>query len=154
LRLKKALYGLRQASRAWYSKLHVSLTSLNFMHNDHEYAVYTRRTGNKPLVAGVYVDDLLIAGALDSNIEVFKQEMWDWFKMSDLGLLSYYLRIEVHQEDSGIILCQSALRVCWCRRAWGTATLASLPWKHDYNWSSQALKIWLMLLNTVALWER
>jgi hypothetical protein len=73
LRLKKAVYGLRQAPRAWYSKLHVSLTCLGFMRNNHEYAIYTRCTTNKPLVVGVYVDDLLIAGALDNDIEVFKR---------------------------------------------------------------------------------
>jgi hypothetical protein len=78
------------------------------MRSNHEYAVYTRRLANKPLVVGVYVDDLLIAGALDTDIEVLKQQMRDQFKMSDLGLLTYYLGIEVHQEDSGITLGQSA----------------------------------------------
>jgi hypothetical protein len=95
LRLKKALYGLRQTPRAWYSKLHVSLTSLDFVRSDHKHAVYTRCTVSKPLMICVYVDDLLIAGTLDSDIEVFKQEMRDWFKMRDLELLSYYLGIEV-----------------------------------------------------------
>jgi hypothetical protein len=59
-------------------------------------------------VIGVYVNDLFIASALDNDIEVFKQEMRDRFKMSDLGLLSYYLGIEVHQDNSDITLCQSA----------------------------------------------
>jgi hypothetical protein len=45
------------------------------MRSNHEYAVYTRRIANKPLVVGVYVNDLLIAGALDTDIEVLKQQM-------------------------------------------------------------------------------
>jgi hypothetical protein len=59
-------------------------------------------------VIGIYVDDLLIAGAVDIDIDLFKQEMQERFRMSDLRLLSYYFGIEVHQEDSGISLCQSA----------------------------------------------
>lgn len=108
LKLKKALYGLRQAPRAWYAKLHISLCELGFTRSDHEHAVYTRRTSNRPLVIGVYVDDLLIAGALDSDIVKFKEEMLQRFRMSDLGLLSYYLGIEVRQDDDGISIRQTA----------------------------------------------
>jgi hypothetical protein len=62
LRLKKALYGLHQAPRAWYAKMHTSLTALGFERSDHEHAVYTRRTASQPLVIDVYIDDLLITG--------------------------------------------------------------------------------------------
>ncbi|KAK3121536.1 hypothetical protein QOZ80_8BG0655630 [Eleusine coracana subsp. coracana] len=108
LKLKKALYGLWQAPRAWYSKLHSSLSELGFTRSDHEHAVYTQRTASRPLVIGVYIDDLLIAGVVDSDIDGFKQQMRERFRMSDLGLLSYYLGIEVRQNTSGITLCQSA----------------------------------------------
>ena len=40
LRLRKALYGLRQAPRAWYAKLDVSLMSLGFKRCPMEHAVY------------------------------------------------------------------------------------------------------------------
>jgi hypothetical protein len=43
----------------------------------------------------VYVDDLIITGVEAQDIEAFKHEMVAWFKMSDLGALSYYLGIEV-----------------------------------------------------------
>lgn len=108
LKLRKALYGLRQAPRAWYAKLDACLNSLGFTRSDHEHAVYTRRTSSKPLVVGVYVDDLLITGPVDGDIARFKQEMLEKFRMSDLGLLSYYLGIEVRQDDAGIFLAQSA----------------------------------------------
>jgi hypothetical protein len=44
---------------------------------------------------GVYVDDLLITGTNTKSIGRFKQEMVVVFKMSDLGLLTYYLGIQV-----------------------------------------------------------
>jgi hypothetical protein len=53
---------------------------------------------------GVYVDDLVITGAKDVEVAAFKEEMTTTFQMSDLGHLSLYLGIEVHQGDSGITL--------------------------------------------------
>jgi hypothetical protein len=57
-------------------------------------------------VVGVYFDDLLITGAIDADINQFKQEMKNGFRMSDLGLFTYYLGIEVCQDKSRISLCQ------------------------------------------------
>jgi len=59
------------------------------------------------LIVGVYVDDLITTGASGDDIVTFKQEMKMKFQMSDLGLLSYYLGIEVKQGADGIVLCQS-----------------------------------------------
>jgi hypothetical protein len=60
------------------------------------------------LVVGVYVDDLVITSSDCDNIRSFKEEMEATFKMSDLGLLHYYLIIEVKQSVSGISLSQGA----------------------------------------------
>lgn len=57
---------------------------------------------------GVYVDDLVITGADESDIDKFKSEMKHTFQMSDLGLLKYYLGLEVHQGEEGITVCQRA----------------------------------------------
>jgi hypothetical protein len=56
----------------------------------------------------VYVDDLIILGKSTEVVNVFKQEMKKLFRMSDLGVLSYYLGIEVRQSVKGIELSQSA----------------------------------------------
>jgi hypothetical protein len=53
------------------------------------------------------VDDLIVTGSNPREIERFKAEMKAKFKMSDLGLLSFYLGIEVKQKDK-ITLSQSA----------------------------------------------
>jgi hypothetical protein len=57
---------------------------------------------------GVYVDDLLITGTSTKSIGSFKQEMAIVFKMSDLGLLTYYLGIQVQQSSKGTILSQES----------------------------------------------
>jgi hypothetical protein len=107
-RLRKALYGLWQAPRAWNAKLDATLTRLGFQKSCSEHGVYTRSRGGDRLIIGVYVDDLIITGTTVPAIDEFKQEMKEKFQMSDLGLLSYYLGIEVIQGEAGIALCQSA----------------------------------------------
>lgn len=69
--------------------------------------MYRKQQGDNVLIVGVYVDDLITTGGKNSDIDDFKRQMKSMFSMSDLGLLSYYLGIEVKQDDQGITLCQS-----------------------------------------------
>lgn len=108
LKLNKALYGLRQAPRAWNMKLDHTLGNLGFTRCTEEHGIYTRGEGRKRVLLGVYVDDLIITGADQSEVDAFKEEMKHLFKMSDLGRLSYYLGIEVKQKDGRITLAQGA----------------------------------------------
>ena len=95
LKLSKALYGLRQALRAWNIRLDKSLKKLGFRKCPSEAAVYKRGIGNSAVVLGVYVDDLIVTGENPGEIDLFKKQMTSEFDMSDLGLLSFYLGIEV-----------------------------------------------------------
>ena len=106
LKLKKALYGLRQAPRTWNAKLDSTLLSLGLQKSEAEHGVYIRGSGEARLIVGVYVDDLIITGR--SGINKFKAEMKKMFSMSDLGLLSYYLGLEVQQTEVGIRIGQAA----------------------------------------------
>ena len=107
-KLHKALYGLKQAPRAWNFKLDQELKALGFQRNKVEHAVYKRGTGDALLLVGVYVDDLIVCGPNSLKIAEFKNQMKETFSMSDLGLLSYYLGMEVKQEESQITICQKA----------------------------------------------
>ena len=108
LRLRKALYGLKQAPRAWNARLDHELKHLGFIRCSEEHAVYRRGTGRVLLLVGVYVDDLIICGPDSKSIAEFKQQMKRSFDMSDLGLLTYYLGLEVKQKPGEITVCQSA----------------------------------------------
>lgn len=99
-KLLKALYGLRQAPRAWNARLDKCLRDLGFKRCLHEQAVYTKCKDKSMLIVGVYVDDLLVVGSNKVDIEDFKMQMNTQFEMRDLGLLSYYLGIEVNQGGS------------------------------------------------------
>lgn len=107
-RLDKALYGLRQAPRAWNIKLDATLKKIGFEQSPLEHGLYERGTGGGRLLVGVYVDDLVIVGGNEDTITDFKRQMMEEFKISDLGSLSFYLGIEVHQESGVITLNQAA----------------------------------------------
>lgn len=106
LKLRMALYELHQAPRTWNVNLDVLLPSLGFKRSSSEHVVYVRQNSNAQLVVGVYVDDLVITGSNCDDIRLFKKKMAAAFKTSDLGLLHYYLGIEVKQSTSGISLSQ------------------------------------------------
>jgi hypothetical protein len=108
LKLKKALYGLRQAPRAWNAKLDETMRSIGFEQCPQEHALYWRGDAGNFLLVGVYVDDLVITSSNSSKIDEFKRQMSSLFQMSDLGLLSYYLGIEVKQGEGEITLCQAS----------------------------------------------
>jgi hypothetical protein len=80
---------------------------MEFQQSAHEAAVYRRGNGGNALLIGVYVDDLVITGTEEVEIEAFKEKMRATFQMSDVGPLSY-LGIEVHQDSSGTSLRQTA----------------------------------------------
>jgi hypothetical protein len=98
---------LRQAPWAWYEKLDGTLRKLTFIQSEHEHAIYYRGGGGRELIVGVYVDDLLITGTTPEEIGRFKRELQLQFKMADLGLLSFYLGLEIQQSSGGIGLCQA-----------------------------------------------
>jgi hypothetical protein len=84
------------------------MASHGFQRSGSEHGIYTWCRGEGRLIVGVYVDDLIITWTSNVVITEFKTEMQNRFQMSDLGLLSYYLGIEVLQGSGGIFLCQSA----------------------------------------------
>jgi Reverse transcriptase (RNA-dependent DNA polymerase) len=82
------------------------LKLMNFERRQLKHAVYWRKKGEEIILVGVYVDDLLITGISETEIVKFKLDMMREFKMSDFGLLTYYLGIEVRQTASMITMCQ------------------------------------------------
>jgi len=105
-RLKKALYGLKQAPRAWYSRIDSYLLENGFEKCDGEPTIYIKEKESKILIVVLYVDDVIFIGNDDYLIENFKSVMKEEFEMIDMGLLRYYLKIEVYQNKNGIFISQ------------------------------------------------
>jgi spore coat protein U-like protein len=75
LRLRKTLYGLRQAPWTWNVKLDSTLKGMGFGQSPHEAAIYRRGNGGNTFLVGVYVDDLVITGTKDAEVPAFREEM-------------------------------------------------------------------------------
>ncbi|XP_055822050.1 uncharacterized protein LOC129890538 [Solanum dulcamara] len=73
--LEKAFYGLKQASRAWYSRIDDHLLSLEFERSVSEVTLYVKHKGTDLLIVSLYVNDLLEIGNNVWLVEEFKKEM-------------------------------------------------------------------------------
>ena len=106
-KLKKALYGLKQAPRAWYKKIDDFFAESGFERSANEPTLHFKRQGESDfLVVCLYVDDIIYMGSSESLILEFKSCMMKTFEMTDLGLLHYFLGLEVKQAADGIFISQ------------------------------------------------
>eukprot|EP00253_Pinus_taeda_P015002 PITA_15002 len=106
-RLKKALYGLKQAPRAWYNRIDSYLLENRFEKCEGEPTLYIKERDGKILIVVLYFDDFIFTGNDDYLIENFKTIMKEEFEMTDMGLLRYFLGIEVEQSGNGNFISQA-----------------------------------------------
>jgi len=104
--LKKSLYALKQAPRAWYSRIDSYRLENGFEKCEGEPTVYIKEKDGKTLIVVVYVDDVIFTSNDNYLIENFKTVMKEEFEMTDMGLLRYFLGIEVDQNENGIFISQ------------------------------------------------
>ena len=67
---------------------------------------YVKGTDANLIVVSVYVDDLLVTRSNEKLVKEFKVEMLKVFEMTDLGLMFYFLGIEVNQDHDGVFISQ------------------------------------------------
>lgn len=93
-KLRKALYGLRQAPRAWYTKLKTELEQLGFKASDADPALYIK-PGKHMVYVLVYVDDILIICKSTDSAQAVKSVLMKIFDTRDLGDASLFLGMEI-----------------------------------------------------------
>lgn len=103
-RLRKALYGFKQALRAWFHKLKEYLVATKFEVSKSDNSLFICREGSQLLYVLVYVDDIIINGNDSHVISRFVEELDIQFSLKDLGRLSYFLGIEVTYTSNGLFL--------------------------------------------------
>ena len=104
-RLKKAIYGLKQAPRAWYSRIDSYLLSLGFTKSEADPNLYQKVEDGQVIILVLYVDDLFLTGN-EKLIEQCKKELTSEFEMKDLGLIHYFLGLEVWKRPREFFLSQ------------------------------------------------
>ena len=103
--LEKPLYGLKQAPRAWYSRIHSFLLQMDFEKSKADQNLYYIIQGEDPLILILYVDNLFIIGEEELIVD-YNRGLALEFEMKDIGLMHYFLGMEVWQEDGNVFLGQ------------------------------------------------
>jgi hypothetical protein len=104
-KLKKALYRLKQAPRVWYARIENHLMSLGFTKSDADLNLYYKVENGFPLILVLYVNDMFLTRDEKFIVEC-KRELTSEFEMKDLGLMQYFLGLEVWQRPNEIFLSQ------------------------------------------------
>lgn len=104
-KLKKAIYGLRQAPRAWYLRLKAEMEKLGWTVSEADPALFFRKESDGTYFSLVYVDDIEMAAPKGSErIEDLKRELKGIFDIRDLGESTYFLGMEIERKrDQGLV---------------------------------------------------
>ena len=96
--LQKALYGLRQAPRAWYMRLKEELETYGFRASNADPGLYIRHNKEDTSFIQVYVDDILIATKTLEQVNNIKKELLSSFEARDLGEAHMFLGITIERD--------------------------------------------------------
>ncbi|KAD6795877.1 hypothetical protein E3N88_06773 [Mikania micrantha] len=105
-RLRKSLYGLKQASHNWYQKFTNALLGLSFTTSKADHSLFLYRHKDVFIAVLIYVDDVIMAGNNLNKMQEVKDRLRDQFSIKDLGPLKYFLGIEVARTSRGLVLSQ------------------------------------------------
>ncbi|CAL2256156.1 unnamed protein product [Prunus armeniaca] len=105
--LRKALYGLKQAPRAWYDLLSSYLLNKWYVRGAIDKTLFVKKTNKDLIVAQVHVDNIVFGSTYEFLVKEFTEVMSSEFEISMYGELSYFLGLQVKQQDHGIFISQT-----------------------------------------------
>jgi hypothetical protein len=103
-KLVKSLYGLKQASRKWYEKLTQSLLDLHFHPVPYDPTLFVKKTPTSFTALLICFDDIVLTGDNLTDIAAVKSHLHAAFGIKDLGVLKFFLGLEVAHSTKGISL--------------------------------------------------
>lgn len=107
LKLAKSMYGTRQAPREWQLAVTRLMTSRGYTAAVADPCMYHKRVGGSWIIALMYVDDGIALSNDPSLVDSELLAIHAVYKLKRLGKLSYYLSLELHYSDEGIIVHQT-----------------------------------------------
>jgi histone deacetylase 1/2 len=105
-KLEKSLYGLKQAPRAWFARLSGKLQELGVVPSKDDVSLFIYNTKAVTIFMLVYVDDIIVVSSTVSATDQLLSQLRKEFPVKDLGVLRYFLGIEVKPTADGIVLAQ------------------------------------------------
>jgi len=103
-KLKRSIYGLKQASRQWNIKFHQVILKDGFTMMEEDHCVYLKCSNNSFIILSLYVDDILIAGNSKEMINTTKMWLSSNFEMKDIGEASYVLGVKIIRDRAKRLL--------------------------------------------------
>ncbi|WJZ82183.1 hypothetical protein VitviT2T_001965 [Vitis vinifera] len=105
-KLKKSLYGLKQSPRAWFGRFTKSMRVFGYRQSNSDHTLFLKKQHGKITALIVYVDDMVVTGNDPEEKKALQNYLSREFEMKDLGLLKYFIGIEVSRSSEGIFLSQ------------------------------------------------
>ena len=106
-RLWRALYSIKQASRAWFAKYSSTISQHGFSDSSFDTVLFLRWSDHGITILLLYVDDMIITGDDMQGIQNLKHFLGRQFEMKDLNPLNYFLGLEVSSSTNGYYLTQA-----------------------------------------------
>ena len=94
-RLHHSLYGLKQANRQWHLKFKEQLLARGFTPSQADPALFIKTDSQGNVLAMVYVDDSLIAGKTQQELQTVVDLLAAIFEVKDLGEPEDFLGIQI-----------------------------------------------------------
>lgn len=101
LKLKKSLYGLKQAAKVWNEALHDVLIKAQFTQSEADRCLYKAREDEKVCYLIVHVDDMILASNDDEFSEKCMNPVREKFKVKNLGEAKHFLGIDINKSSEG-----------------------------------------------------
>jgi hypothetical protein len=89
------LYGLKQASHAWFDKFHSTLLAFHFTWSQFDSFMFLHKTFAGIVLLLVYIDGIVITSFDIVLIKQLQQHLKAFFTLKILGPLQYFLGLEV-----------------------------------------------------------
>ena len=106
-RLRRSLYGLKHSPRSWFSRFSSVVQDFGMTQSTTDHSVFNHHTSSRQCIyLIVYVDDIVITGNDQDGIQTLKQHLFNHFQTKDLGKLKHFLRIEIAQSKSSVVMNQ------------------------------------------------
>jgi hypothetical protein len=115
--LQKSLYGLKQASRAWYQRFSTYLHQLGFIASTSDTSLFAFKEGTSVAYLLLYVDDIILTTSSSALLQRITERLHSEFAMTDLGDLYHFLGISITCSSDGLFLSQRQYAVDLLRRA-------------------------------------
>jgi hypothetical protein len=105
-KLHKSLYGLKQAPRAWFERFTSHLLTLGFTASVADASLFVLHHGSTTVYLLLYVDDIIITGNNSTAISDIVSQLSAVFELKDLGLLRYFLGLQIDYRKVGLFVHQ------------------------------------------------